>query len=143
VWKRLYPDQDAQKLHERLWHSRLVCPGGGQYQWNAQWGTFESTVYGHPGQPKQGPTVPPALSAFARGNFGLTFEHQGLRARVALDRPEDVPQQPAAPAAPDQPPSRTGLHEQHPEIRQALDNAVQQPEEDEAVSESPNQVPHP
>lgn len=104
-WKQRYPDQDAQKLHERLWHSRLVCPGGGQYQWNAQWGTFESTVYGHPGQPKQGPTVPPALSAFARGNFGLTFEHQGLRARVMLDRPADVPEQPVAPASPDEPPS--------------------------------------
>jgi len=50
---------------------------------------MESTVYGHPGEPKPGPGVPPALLDFARGAFGLTFENQGLRARVSLERDVD------------------------------------------------------
>ena len=85
-WKRLYPDQDPVELHERIWHTRLVCPGRGEYAWNAEWQTMESTVYGHPGEPKRGPAAPPTLSSFTSGNFGLTFEEQGLRARVSLER---------------------------------------------------------
>ena len=48
---------------------------------------MESTVYGHPGEPKEGPPAPPVLSGFACGDFGLTLENQGLRARVELHRP--------------------------------------------------------
>jgi uncharacterized protein (DUF2164 family) len=44
-------------------------------------------VYGHPGQPKQGPPAPPVLSDFQSGDFGLSFENQGLRARAVLRRP--------------------------------------------------------
>jgi hypothetical protein len=54
-WKRRYPAQDPVKLHEQFWHTTLVCPGGGRYVWNQQWQTMESTVYGHPAQPKPGP----------------------------------------------------------------------------------------
>ena len=88
-WKRRYPDRDPVKLHEKLWHVQLVCPGGGSYQWNEQWQTMESTVFGHPGhpgQPKQGPSLPEALADVALGNFGLTFEDNGLRAAVSLTR---------------------------------------------------------
>lgn len=85
-WKRRYPTQDPVELHRRIWHTELVCPGGGKYVWNEKWQTMESTVYGQPGDPKAGPAAPPVLSAFARGNFGLTFENQGLRARVEMDR---------------------------------------------------------
>jgi len=85
-WKRLYPDCDPIELHERVWRVRLVCPGGGEYVWNDRWQTIESTVYGHPGQPKRGPAAPPVLATFTSGNFGLTFEEQGLRARVSLER---------------------------------------------------------
>ena len=85
-WHRLYPDQDPVKLHERLWGIRLICPGGGQYVWNDQWQTMESTVYGHPGQPKLGPVAPPVLSTFNHASFGITFQDEGLRARVRLER---------------------------------------------------------
>jgi hypothetical protein len=89
TWKRMYPDQDPVALHERLWHTELVDPAGGKYVWNAKWQTMESTVYGHPGEPKTGPSAPPILSTFGAGEFGLTFEDQGLRARVGLEsRPE-------------------------------------------------------
>jgi hypothetical protein len=47
---------------------------------------MESTVYGHPGQPKQGPPAPPAIQSLGAGSFGLSFEGQGLRARVSLER---------------------------------------------------------
>jgi hypothetical protein len=95
-WKRLYPDQNPVELHRRVWHVDLVCPGGGQYVWNDAWQTMESTVYGHPGQPKPGPAVPPLLNAFYTADFGLTFENRCLRAVVSLDRASDKTEKPAA-----------------------------------------------
>ena len=85
-WKRLFPDEDPVKVHQRLWHTQLVCPGGGKYVWNDEWKTMESTGYGHPGQPKTGPKVPAPLGQFQTANFGLTFEEQGLRSRIELTR---------------------------------------------------------
>ncbi|MFH1532838.1 MAG: hypothetical protein ABIK09_19110 [Pseudomonadota bacterium] len=86
-WKRVFPDADPVAVHQRLWGTRLTCPGGGEYAWNAEWRTMESTAYGHPGQPKDGPgLLRPPLSELAAGNFGLTFEDDGLRARAELRR---------------------------------------------------------
>jgi hypothetical protein len=85
-WKRRYPKEDPVAVHRRLWHTELVCPGGGRYEWNEQFQTMESTVYGHPGQPKDGPAVSPVLGGFRFADFGLTFEDQGLRAAVSLER---------------------------------------------------------
>jgi hypothetical protein len=85
-WKHRYPNQDPVALHERFFQTRLVCPGGGKYVWNDKWQTMESTVYGHPGEPKKGPDVPFVLSGFSGFNFGLTFEEHGLRAKLDLPR---------------------------------------------------------
>ena len=85
-WKRRYPDRNPVEVHKQTWGVELVCPGGGKYVWNEKYQTMESTVYGHPGQPKSGPAAPPVLSTFANGQFGLTFENQGLRARVELEK---------------------------------------------------------
>ena len=85
-WKRLYPDRDPVEVHKLVWGVELLCPGGGKYVWNDKFQTMESTVYGNPGEPKSGPPAPPVLSSFNTGDFGLTFEHQGLRARAALER---------------------------------------------------------
>ena len=85
-WKRLYPDRDPAAVHRQIWGVTLVCPGGGKYVWNEKYRTMESTVYGHPGEPKDGPPAPPVLSDFADGDFGLTLENDGLRARVELRR---------------------------------------------------------
>ena len=85
-WKRLYPDRDPAKLHEQFWHARLLCPGGGAYVWNQKWQTMESTVYGHPAEPKTGPQRVGPLARFQRINLGLSFEHQGLSAKAALER---------------------------------------------------------
>ncbi|GAB4140261.1 MAG: hypothetical protein Tsb009_09520 [Planctomycetaceae bacterium] len=86
VWKRLYPKKDPVAVHQQLWQVRLRCPGGGRYVWNERFQTMESTVYGHPAAPKPGPDMPAEFSAIKDLNFGLTFEHKGLRARMILDR---------------------------------------------------------
>lgn len=94
-WKRLYPDKDPVELHERVWKIRLTCPGGGRYVWNDKYQTMESTVYGCPAEPKIGPVMSAALAGFDDANFGLTFENQGLRARVSLERkPHDSKDKP-------------------------------------------------
>lgn len=85
-WRRLFPERDPVQVHQKLWHTRLLCPGGGRYVWNEQWRTMESTVYGHPARPQSGPPLPPQIEGLENGNFGLTFEHNGLRARVRLER---------------------------------------------------------
>jgi hypothetical protein len=85
-WKRLFPDRDPVEVHRQVWHSELVCPGRGQYVWNDEFKTMESTVYGHPAAPKTGPSAPPVLGAFSSGSFGLDFEEKGLRARMKLSR---------------------------------------------------------
>ena len=87
-WHARYPDQHPTAIHQRYWHRRLLCPGGGEYRWNESWQTMESSVYGHPGQPRTGSALPAALQAITSGNFGQTFEPNGLRARVELTRAE-------------------------------------------------------
>jgi hypothetical protein len=85
-WKRRYPDKDPVKVHEQFWHTRLVCPGGGRYVWNEQWQTMESTVYGHPAQPKAGPDQLLPVGNITSANLGVTFEDQGLSAKAVLER---------------------------------------------------------
>lgn len=89
-WQRLFPDHDAVELHEQYWGTRPVCPGGGQYLWNETWRTYESTAYGHPGEPKPGPDLPAFLWNVEQANFGMTFEENGLRGHVemTLDEPK-------------------------------------------------------
>ncbi|MCH7728033.1 MAG: hypothetical protein IH991_16385 [Planctomycetes bacterium] len=85
-WKQRYADRDPVALHAQFWQRKLICPGGGKYQWNEKWQTIESTVYGHPAEPKDGPPLPLALQGLVFGNFGITFEENGLRARVELEQ---------------------------------------------------------
>lgn len=85
-WRRMYPGEDPVAFHERVWQRKLVCPGGGTYRWNATWQTMESTVYGHPAEPKIGPTLAAGLRDISAAEFGVTFEPNGLRARAELRR---------------------------------------------------------
>jgi hypothetical protein len=70
-----------------VWKRELNCPSGGSYRWNEQYKTMESSVYGHPAEPKNGPHVARLLGNWETGNFGLTFENQGLRAQFELTGP--------------------------------------------------------
>jgi hypothetical protein len=90
-WKRRYPDRDPVEVHQKLWKTRLVCPGGGTYVWNEEHRTMMSTVYGHPAEPKEGPGWPQAVLRLLSGDFGVTFEHLGLRARAVLERTAPTP----------------------------------------------------
>ena len=85
-WKRMFPGKDPVVMHETLWGVRPVCPGGGTYVWNAAYSTMESTVYGHPGEPKAGPDLPDVMDTVESGDFGLSFEDGGLRARGVVKR---------------------------------------------------------
>ncbi len=85
-WKRLYPAEDPVALHQRLWQTELVCPGGGKYVWNEEYQTMESTIYGCPAAPKAGAGAANPLDAIRFGSLGLTFENKGLRGRAVLER---------------------------------------------------------
>jgi hypothetical protein len=86
-WKRLFPDKDPVEVHHRLFQARLLDGAGGKYVWNDRWQTMESTIYGHPGEPKQGPSLMAVLRRFS-GDLGLTFENSGLRARAQIEETE-------------------------------------------------------
>jgi hypothetical protein len=83
-WKQLFPDKDPVQIHQQLFQTRLIDPAGGTYTWNETWQTMQSQNYGHPGEPKDGPGVSELIRRFS-GEFGLTFENQGIRARVELE----------------------------------------------------------
>jgi len=85
-WKRRYPDKDPIQVHAARWGIYLACPGGGTYVWNERFRTMESTAYGHPGDPKVGPEGMGPLDLVRSGNFGLTFEEHGLRAKAVVER---------------------------------------------------------
>jgi hypothetical protein len=73
-------------FHEQAWGVALRCPGGGAYRWNQTWQTYESTVYGHPAEPRAGPSLPPAALSVLSADLGLTFEDDGLRSRARIVR---------------------------------------------------------
>ena len=66
-------------MHEAVWGERLACPAGGNYVWNPKWRTMESTVLGHPGEPKPGPDAMAPLRDVKSADFGITFQDGGLR----------------------------------------------------------------
>ena len=80
-WRMRLGKDDALSYHQDVWQVQLVCPGGGQYRWNEKFQTYESSLYGHPGEPKSPTTALPVLRNFQRVDLGLTFENDGLRAR--------------------------------------------------------------
>ena len=87
-WKKRGVEPVA--FHARYWHTRLICPGGGKYRWNEKDGTMESTVFGHPERPlKNPPASAHPLHGVREVRFGLTFEHDGLRAQGEVLRGED------------------------------------------------------
>jgi len=94
-WKRRYPDRDPVKMHEQVWGTKLLSPGGGAYVWNAAWQTMESTDFGHPGQPRTQPVQETFLRGITGINLGVTFENQGLSAKGTVDRTAASPARPS------------------------------------------------
>ncbi|MBI4878090.1 MAG: hypothetical protein HY812_00300 [Planctomycetes bacterium] len=85
-WKRLFPAEDPVVVHERHFHQRLVCPGGGQYSWNEALRTMESTAFGCPEAPRGEAHATPLLDAIESAEAGLTFEEDGVRAVFRMRR---------------------------------------------------------
>ena len=84
-WRIHLKKKDSLKYHQKVWHTDLLCPGGGEYQWNKKFQTYESTVFGHPANPKS----PKDFSLFGKWkavDFGLSFENDGLRVRANLEK---------------------------------------------------------
>ncbi len=84
--RRAAPAENPVALYERLWGARPACPAGGKYVWNATLASMESTATGCPLAPKDFTPERLVVPGIASGNFGLTFEHDGVRARVELTR---------------------------------------------------------
>jgi hypothetical protein len=86
-WHKLNPKIDPVEFHEKWWGERLICPAGGKYVWNAADGTMESTVLGHPRRPKEATDiVSPLLKSLRDVQMGVTFQSDGLRARVEVKK---------------------------------------------------------
>jgi hypothetical protein len=86
-WRKFDPQVDPVAFHEKWWGERLLCPAGGKYVWNAADGTMESTLLGHPSRPKNpGPVTSPFLRSLREAQMGITFQMNGLRARVDVRR---------------------------------------------------------
>lgn len=85
-WHRLFPAEDPVAVHERVFGQRLVCPGGGTYAYDAGTRCCESSAYGSPARPKAAPTAPSLFQLVKELRAGVTFEDDGLRAVLAVER---------------------------------------------------------
>lgn len=85
-WKRRYESMAPDRLHQQFWNTKLTCPGGGEYVWNEEFQTMESTVFGHPGHPRLLHNLPNPLSGILEAGMNITFEADGLRGRVEIQR---------------------------------------------------------
>lgn len=83
-WKRLFPERDPVEVHREFFRATLESPMGAGYRWNESARTMESITYGHANAVVADPPVPMLLKDFGAGSAGLTFEHDGARARVVL-----------------------------------------------------------
>jgi hypothetical protein len=86
-WKRKFPDADPLAVHRKWFGETPLCAAGGRYVWNAAAGAMESTVAGRPGDPRGERTpLPEALKRMKEVRLGITFENNGIRSRIEVDR---------------------------------------------------------
>jgi hypothetical protein len=85
-WRRRYDRDNPVDFHQRFWQTKLVCPGGGEYVWNEEFKTMESTIFGSPASPRLEKKISTPLAKIKEAEFGLTFEENGLRARADMTR---------------------------------------------------------
>jgi len=87
-WRIYLKKKAPLAYHQKVWQTDLLCPGGGKYIWNQEFKTYESTVFGHPGEPK----IPNNLSLIGRWemvDFGVNFEYDGIRVKGIVSRDEN------------------------------------------------------
>ncbi|MCG8648737.1 MAG: hypothetical protein MI861_02830, partial [Pirellulales bacterium] len=83
-FRHRYPDQDPFQVYQQLLGETLLEPALGQYQWNKQHLTYQSTQYGHPLAPRSGPPLSPVLAPDDLIETSLSFDNGGLRAKLKL-----------------------------------------------------------
>lgn len=81
-----YPDRDPIAVYSQVFDQQLIDPAGGQYVWNESLQTYESTLYGHHLAPKAGPAISPEIGAEDTVRTELTFQDNGLRAKLRWNR---------------------------------------------------------
>ncbi len=91
--RALAPDSDPVETLAQSFGATVRCPGGGTWVWDAEHGTYASTVFGCPAAPRDGVILPAAVQALRSAAFGLGFERLpgeaalfGIRARALLQR---------------------------------------------------------
>lgn len=90
-YRRRFGVKDPVAFHEKLWQVKLLCPGGGHYVWNEEYQTMESSVFGHPAAPTAVAEAPDPLARVESIAGGMTFEDDGLRARVTVRTVKESP----------------------------------------------------
>ncbi len=84
-WRINLKKENPLAYHKRVWQTELLCPGGGEYEWNQKFQTYESSAYGHPAEPKT-PAKLSLLGKWESIDLGIIFETDGLRIKAELNR---------------------------------------------------------
>ena len=84
-WRILLKQKTPLAYHQNIWQTELSCPGGGKYQWNEKFKTYESSIYGHPADPKA-PQDFSVFGSFKDVKFGIDFQNNGLRVRAGIEK---------------------------------------------------------
>lgn len=85
-WHDKFPDQDPYDIHAGYFHEQIRCPGGQGYQWNADIGSMESVVFGHPLAPRGESQSIPLLNEWDEARAGLNLINSELRLKAELNR---------------------------------------------------------
>jgi hypothetical protein len=94
-WRVQLGKKDALAYHLDVWQTELQCPGGGKYAWNEKFQTYESSVFGHPGNPSMPAKGIGLLGSFGAVDFGITFENDGLRVQASVSSKPPATKPPA------------------------------------------------
>lgn len=81
-----YPDRDPAQVYARLFGEQIVGPADGDYVWNPDHETYESSNYGSVMQPKDGPVVVLPIGPGDRIRTQISFQDNGLRAKLSLEK---------------------------------------------------------
>lgn len=76
----------APEFYRQFWNTSLDCPSGTDYAWSTDLQAVQSTVYGHPASPRMPREIKTPLSNVKQADIGITFEEDGLRAVVTIER---------------------------------------------------------
>lgn len=85
-WKREFPDQDPFEFHQKYWHQKMLCAGGGDLLWDKKTNSPKSTVFGNPRTPRIPMSTPTPWRDFKSFDAGVTFDTGGIRGKMMLER---------------------------------------------------------